>query len=94
MARRASLGRVHQCWSNDRACILAKINHYPTGAFDIHGMAATGDLDGIKPLIGQAEEWARGLGALSAEIASREGWQKALKSEGYEVHQVVIRKEL
>jgi hypothetical protein len=49
-----------QCWSNDRACILAKINHYPTGAFDIHGMAATGELDGIKELIGKAEEWARG----------------------------------
>ena len=83
-----------QCWSNERACILAKINHYPTGAFDIHGMAAAGELESIKPLIEQAEQWARSMGALSAEIASRPGWERALKEAGYEPHQRVLRKDL
>lgn len=86
-------GRI-MCWSNRKAAILAKLNTYPTGAFDIHGMAAAGELDAIKELIGEAEEWARGAGALAAEIASREGWERALKSEGYQLHQTVLRKEL
>ena len=86
-------GRI-MFWGSDEAAILAKLITYPTGAFDIHGMAAAGDLEAIKTLIGQAEEWARREGALGAEIASREGWQRALKEDGYEMHQVVLRKEL
>jgi hypothetical protein len=86
-------GRI-MCWANEAAAILAKTITYPTGAWDIHGMAAAGDLAAIKELIGKAEDWARGAGALAAEIASRPGWERALKADGYEPHQQVLRKEL
>ena len=60
----------------------------------VEGVAAAGDLDGIKELIVKAEEWARGMGALAAEIASRPGWEKALAAAGYEPFQRVLRKDL
>ena len=82
-------------WVGDKAAIIAKLEVYPTGATDIHGMIAAGDLAEIRDrLIPQAEQWARALGCIGAGISSREGWARALKGSGYSVHQIMVRKEL
>lgn len=79
----------------DKAAIIVEIRDYPTGACDVHGIVAAGDLgDVVNVLIPQAEEWARVRGCTGAIIESREGWARALKASGYNVHQVAVRKEL
>ena len=79
-------------WTNEDAAIIAELKAYPGGAVEVHGMAATGDLDAIRRLIPLAEQWGASNGAILATIASRPGWASALKD--YQMHQVVIRKEL
>lgn len=86
-------GRL-KAWANDTSIIIADVKMYPTGAREIHGMAAAGDLPGILELIATAEEWAKAQGIEFASIASREGWAKVLHGRGYRVHQVEVRKEL
>lgn len=87
-------GRV-LLWANDEAAILAEVRFYPTGAKDIHGLVAAGDLSAIaNDLIPQAEEWARRAGCIGAVIESREGWARVLKPAGYHPYQTALRKEL
>jgi hypothetical protein len=78
----------------DRAAIIFSIETYPTGAKDIHGQLAAGEVEEIVgALIPQAEEHARSLGCIGAMISSRPGWARALSSSGYETHQLTVRKE-
>lgn len=85
-------GKV-QFWRTDSAAIVAEVRDYPTGAKDIHGLIAAGDLaDIVQVLIPQAEQWGRENGCIAAQIESRPGWARALKD--YDVHQVIVRKEL
>lgn len=82
-------------WVGEGAAIIAKIETYPTGAMDIHGMLAAGSLEEIRGvLIPQAEHWAREIGCIGAVIESRPGWAKTLKANGYELHQCSVRKDL
>jgi hypothetical protein len=92
-------GRVAQgcalLWSADDAAMLAEVRFYPTGAKDIYGLVAAGDLDTITgKLIPEAEEWARAAGCIGAVIESREGWVRSLKASGYHLYQTAVRKEL
>jgi len=81
-------------WGNDKAGIVAELRHYPTGAFDIHGLVAAGDAATIRDeLIPQAEGFARSIGAIGAIIESRPAWAKLLKPRGYEPHQLAVRKD-
>lgn len=80
-------------WRTDNAAIIAEIRDYPTGAKDIHGLIAAGDLSEIiEILIPTAEKWGCSQGCIAAQIESRPGWARALKD--YAVHQVIVRKEL
>lgn len=79
---------------DDTAVIVVEIKHYPTGAMDVHGIVAAGELEAILGLIEQAENWARDVGCVGALIASRPGWARVLKSRGYEMHQISVRKVL
>ena len=81
-------------FGNDDACILVSLKTYPTGAYELHGEAAAGDLGAITDLIRRAEDWGRSIGCVSASIASREGWARHLAKDGWQTHQVVLRKEL
>ncbi len=82
-------------WAGPDAVILAEVKTYPTGAQEIHGLIAAGNVETItKVLIPDAEQWARAHHFLFASIASRPGWASLLKADGYAVHQVYIRKEL
>lgn len=82
------------CMGNDRGVIVFEVKHYPTGAMDVHGLVAAGELEAILGLIEEAENWARDVGCVGALIASRPGWARVLKSRGYESHQVSVRKVL
>lgn len=81
-------------WCNDDAAIVATIRRYPTGATEVHGLIAAGDLPMIKLLIRAAEAWGKSMGATFAGIDSRAGWTKALKDDGYVLYQTALRKEL
>jgi hypothetical protein len=78
---------------NSAICI--EVKYYPSGRKDVHGLVAVGDMDVIiNTLIPRAEQWGRERGCTGAIIESREGWLKALKPSGYDLHQVAIRKAL
>lgn len=80
---------------NERACILCKIEVYPTGAMDFHGMLAAGDLETIAgELIPYAESYGKELGCIGGLIESRAGWVRMLKKTGWEIHQTTLRKAL
>lgn len=82
-------------WAADDAAMLTELRFYPTGAKDIHGLVAAGELEAITgKLIPQAEEWARAAGCIGAVIESREGWVRSLKASGYRTYQTAVRKEL
>ena len=79
----------------DEAAILFGVELYPTGAIDVHGQLAAGDLDEIAgALIPRAEQWARGIGCAGAMISSRPGWARRLRASGYETFQLTVRKGL
>lgn len=89
------LSGAYRLLVSDHAAILFEFKTYPTGAMDVHGILAAGDLEKIRGvLIPEAERIARSIGCIGSIIESRAGWQKALKHNGYELHQTVLRKEL
>lgn len=77
------------------AAVVVELKTFPTGLKAIHFIVAAGDLAEIKDdLRVQVENAARESGCAMALIESREGWARALKSEGYELFQLSIVKEL
>jgi hypothetical protein len=92
---RQVLSGAYCLFATPRAAILAEIKTYPTGAREVHGVVAAGDLQEIEErLIPEAEAWGRSLGCIAAQIDSRDGWARVMKKHGYRPHQTVIRKEL
>lgn len=81
-------------FGNDEGCIIAKLQRYPGGLIELHGLAATGSLPEIARLIVEAERWGKAHGASIATIASRRGWARTLKDAGYAESQVTIEKDL
>lgn len=82
-------------WIEGDAIMLTELRQYPGGAKVIHGLIASGDLATlIENLIPMAENWARDQGCGWAEIESREGWARTMKTRGYEPHQITLRKAL
>lgn len=79
---------------NDTAIIGVERKEYPGGAVELHGMFAAGELNGILELVDHACEAGRKSGCTIATIASRPGWSKVLQSQGFEVRQQVISKEM
>jgi hypothetical protein len=83
-----------RCWASDDAAIIAAIKNYPSGAREVHGMVAAGDIDAIKSLVPFAEQWGREHGATRATIASHPAWSRLMRNAGYEPEQLQITKEL
>ena len=80
-------------WIGRDAATITQIKHYPTGARDIEGLIAAGDLGEIVgELIPAAEAYARKIGCVGAIIQSREGWGRVLKPRGYAPYQIALRK--
>lgn len=83
-----------QTMENNGGFVGFEIKEYPSGAREVHGMFAVGDLEAVLELIDQVEAYARAEGLVAFTIASRAGWSKVLKSRGFELHQITIMKEL
>jgi hypothetical protein len=80
---------------SDHAGIVVELRLYPGGAMDVHGLIAAGNRDEIvNQLIPQAEAWGKEQGCIAGVVESRPAWAKVLKSSGYEVSQVTVRKEI
>ena len=80
-------------FATDDSCILTEFRQFPSGAWEIHGVVAAGNKDTIvKELIPLAEEYGRERGCIIASIESRAGWARALPD--YELHQVILRKDI
>ena len=85
---------VARFWPGENAAIVTRFSFYPNCAI-IEGLVAAGDLEEIRSiLIPAAEQYGREQGCRFAMIASRNGWARALREDGYEPHQVIIAKEL
>ncbi len=92
--REVLYGRL-QLFSDEKSAIVVSVKTYPTGAKECHIECAAGELDHlIGPAIRRVEQWAAEQGCIVVTIQSREGWQKVMKSQGYELYQTAIRKEL
>ena len=90
----AVMDGIATVFGDDSAAILTQFRTYPSGAKEIHGLAAAGELDAIKRHVRTAEEWGQSEGCCVASIASTIGWARVMRDDGYAVHQVEIRKEL
>ena len=84
----------YRVFSSANAIIIAEIKTYPTGAREVHGVVAAGELGEIEnELIPQAEQWGKLLNCIAGQIDSRDGWERVMKRHGYERLKTVIRKE-
>lgn len=91
--RRVENGRA-RFWGNETGAILAEIKVYPSGAKEVHGLVAAGDIGAIKALIPNAEAWGRSKGCTRASISSHPAWARLLRDEGYLPSQLTIVKKL
>lgn len=89
--RRVASGRA-RFWGNEAGAIIAEVKQYPSGAKEVHGLVAAGDLAAIKALIPLAESWGRERGCIRAGISSHPAWARLLPD--YQVEQVSIVKSL
>lgn len=81
--------------SEGDSAIIFSVRTYPSGLREIHGEAATGSVSTIsQTLIPSALKFGRSIGCEFATIASRPGWSRVMKAQGFETHQTVIRKAL
>lgn len=77
------------------AAALVEIKVYPTGEKEVHGTCATGNLDSIvNDIIPRVEAYGRENGCIIFGIESRLGWERVMKSHGFELYQTCIRKDL
>jgi hypothetical protein len=84
-----------QFWRSDNAAAVTEVRTYPTGAYDVHGLVAAGDVGEVRDaIIPEVERWGRAIGALGIVIESRPGWARMLRGAGFEAHQLTIRKAL
>lgn len=80
---------------SEHAAIVVELRQFPGGAIDVHGLIAAGSKDEIvSDLIPRAEAWGRENGCVAGVVESRAGWARTLKSSGYEISQITVRKEL
>jgi hypothetical protein len=86
-------GRVRLFACRD-AAVLAELRRYPTGATDLHFLLGVGLMEAMRDVLRpRAEAWAQSMGALGSVVESRSGWERALRSCGYEPFQTCLRKE-
>ena len=81
-----------QYWQSANAAAATEIRDYPA-CRAIHGLVAAGALGEIRDiLIPAAEAWGRSRGCAFAIVESRPGWQRALRNNGYALHQITVVK--
>lgn len=82
-------------FKSGQSAILCSLRTFPTGYKEMHVEAAVGELRPLTgPIIAAAEEWAKQEGCKAIRIESREGWLRVMGSQGYQLYQTAIRKEI
>lgn len=82
-----------QIWPGSRSVIVTEINAYPNQKV-VRVWVAGGDMDEIVAMAPGIEAWARLQGCSSVVVEGRKGWEKVLKSFGYEPFLYSARKVL
>ena len=83
-----------QFWRSEHAAAVTEIRTYPTGAYEVHGLVAAGEVREVRDrIVPQVEAWGRAIGALGIVVESRPGWARALRPAGFAPHQLAVRKE-
>lgn len=77
-----------QLWEGAKSIIVTEVQDYPRARI-LHFWLAAGDLDEVIALSHIAMDWGRANGCERATLAGRRGWERALKSEGWN-HQLVL----
>lgn len=81
--------------TGEHSAILFSVKTYPSGLKELHGELAVGNLGGIvHDLIPRAELFGKEIGCSVAVIQSREGWNRVMRDQGYELYQTAVRKAL
>lgn len=81
-------------FAGERSILICELLHH-NGVVTGNGWLGAGDMaELIADLRPQAEAWAESNGASAITIDGRNGWQRPLKSHGYHVDTVTLRKEL
>lgn len=77
-------------------CFVTTIDHFKTtGVRVISVYAAGGDLKEMEEMAPKIEAWAQSQGCTHVFIKGRRGWERSfLRTQGYQVDQVVLVKEL
>ena len=85
-----------QLWRGERSAImLQRTEYHRSGEVVMEAGPASGDMDEILAAVPRLEDWAREIGCTQVHVhAGRKGWERALREQGYEVHQVILRKLL
>ena len=87
-------GRAHLI-ATERAAGVAEIVYYPTGAKDLKGICAAGELGEIvEVIIPQFAVWGKRMGCVALLVDSREGWTRILKNQGFALYRTAMRKAL
>ena len=83
-------------WQTPRSAImLQRTAYHRSGEVVMEAGPASGDMEEILAAVPRLEDWARSIGCTQVHVhAGRRGWERALKAQGYEVHQVILRKLL
>lgn len=84
-------------WIGAKSAVFTQCTAYPmTAEFVCEAGPAGGDLNEItQHMLPQIEAWARQAGCTQAEVrAGRKGWARALRDQGYEECQIILRKLL
>ena len=85
-----------QLWQGERSAImLQRTEYHRSGEVVMEAGPASGDMDEILAAVPRLEDWARSIGCTQVHVhAGRKGWERALRAQGYEVMQVILRKVL
>lgn len=82
--------------TTDRSAIFVGVHEYPrSGERVAEAGPAVGDLNEILAAVPHIETWARAHGCTQAHVhTGRIGWERKLRTQGYEIYQTVLRKLL
>lgn len=85
-------GRM-QLWPAERGCAVTEIVVYPQKKV-LHVFLAAGDMDQILVGFDTVAAWAREQGCTAMTMSGRLGWQRVLRSEGWEPTMVTMEKDI
>ena len=72
-----------QLWPGEKCAAVTEVQEFPRAKF-FNVFLAGGDLEEIKAMVPSFQSFGRYLGCTKVTATGREGWARALKSQGWE----------